>query len=103
MPVLTAQSQSVTEDGSLLTGQMVATDVDTGDHTLPSVSPMRSMAFTLNADGSYSFEPIDAAYQTLAQGLTETLTIPVQRDRQCRRNRHTKQPWLSLSAAATHA
>ncbi|MEL4245327.1 VCBS domain-containing protein, partial [Shewanella xiamenensis] len=30
-PVLTAQSQSVTEDGSLLTGQMVATDVDTGD------------------------------------------------------------------------
>ncbi|WP_200923606.1 VCBS domain-containing protein, partial [Shewanella xiamenensis] len=76
MPVLTAQSQSVTEDGSLLTGQMVATDVDTGD-TLTFSLANAVDGFTLNADGSYSFEPIDAAYQHLAQGLTETLTIPV--------------------------
>ncbi|WP_279255546.1 VCBS domain-containing protein [Shewanella xiamenensis] len=76
VPVLTAQSQSVTEDGSLLTGQMVATDVDTGD-TLTFSLANAVDGFTLNADGSYSFEPIDAAYQHLAQGLTETLTIPV--------------------------
>ncbi|MFB2721515.1 VCBS domain-containing protein, partial [Shewanella xiamenensis] len=75
-PVLTAQSQSVTEDGSLLTGQMVATDVDIGD-TLTFSLANSVDGFTLNADGSYSFEPIDAAYQHLAQGLTETLTIPV--------------------------
>ncbi|MFB2667602.1 VCBS domain-containing protein [Shewanella xiamenensis] len=75
-PVLTAQSQSVTEDGSLLTGQMVATDVDTGD-TLTFSLANSVDGFTLNADGSYSFEPIDAAYQHLAQGQTETLTIPV--------------------------
>ncbi|MDI5848813.1 VCBS domain-containing protein [Shewanella xiamenensis] len=75
-PVLTAQSQSVTEDGSLLTGQMVATDVDTGDSQTFSTSA-QTAGFTLNADGSYSFEPIDAAYQHLAQGQTETLTIPV--------------------------
>ncbi|MFB2776580.1 VCBS domain-containing protein [Shewanella xiamenensis] len=75
-PLLTAQSQSVTEDGSLLTGQMVATDVDTGD-TLTFSLANSVDGFTLNADGSYSFEPIDAAYQHLAQGQTETLTIPV--------------------------
>ncbi|NSM23041.1 hypothetical protein HT094_01095 [Shewanella sp. ZOR0012] len=66
---------------------MVATDVDTGD-TLTFSLANAVDGFTLNADGSYSFEPIDAAYQHLAQGLTETLTIPVKRDRQCRRNRH---------------
>ncbi|MFB2657119.1 VCBS domain-containing protein, partial [Shewanella xiamenensis] len=75
-PVLTAQSQSVTEDGSLLTGQMVATDVDTGD-TL-TFSLVNSVdGFTLNADGSYSFDPSNAAYQHLAAGQTQTLTIPV--------------------------
>ncbi|MFB2761808.1 VCBS domain-containing protein, partial [Shewanella xiamenensis] len=75
-PVLTAQSQSVTEDGSLLTGQMVATDVDTGD-TL-TFSLVNSVdGFTLNADGSYSFDPANAAYQHLAQGQTETLSIPI--------------------------
>ncbi|MEE1981949.1 VCBS domain-containing protein [Shewanella xiamenensis] len=76
VPVLTAQSQSVTEDGSLLTGQMAATDVDTGDSQTFSTTA-QTAGFTLNADGSYSFEPIDAAYQHLAQGQTETLTIPV--------------------------
>ncbi|WP_419789781.1 VCBS domain-containing protein [Shewanella xiamenensis] len=75
-PVLIAQSQSVTEDGTKLSGQMVATDVDTGD-TLTFSLANSVDGFTLNADGSYSFEPIDAAYQHLAQGQTETLTIPV--------------------------
>ncbi|MEL4244889.1 VCBS domain-containing protein, partial [Shewanella xiamenensis] len=75
-PVLTAQSQSVTEDGSLLTGQMVATDVDTGDSQTFSTTA-QTAGFTLNADGSYSFDPTDAAYQHLAAGQTETLTIPI--------------------------
>ncbi|WP_222103729.1 VCBS domain-containing protein, partial [Shewanella xiamenensis] len=76
VPVLTAQSQSVTEDGSLLTGQMVATDMDTGD-TLTFSLANSVDGFTLNADGSYSFDPTDAAYQHLAQGQTETLSIPI--------------------------
>ncbi|MFB2721210.1 VCBS domain-containing protein, partial [Shewanella xiamenensis] len=75
-PVLTAQSQSVTEDGSLLTGQMVATDVDTGDSQTFSTTA-QTAGFTLNADGSYSFNPSNAAYQHLAAGQTETLTIPI--------------------------
>ncbi|WP_037422622.1 VCBS domain-containing protein, partial [Shewanella xiamenensis] len=75
-PVLTTQSQSVSEDGSLLTGQMVATDVDTGDSQTFSTTA-QTAGFTLNADGSYSFDPTDAAYQHLAAGQTETLSIPV--------------------------
>ncbi|WP_425319722.1 VCBS domain-containing protein [Shewanella xiamenensis] len=75
-PVLTTQSQSVSEDGSLLTGQMVATDVDTGDSQTFSTTA-QTAGFTLNADGSYSFDPTDAAYQHLAAGQTETLSIPI--------------------------
>ncbi|WP_037422340.1 VCBS domain-containing protein, partial [Shewanella xiamenensis] len=76
VPVLAAQSQSVSEDGSLLTGQMVATDVDTGDSQTFSTTA-QTAGFTLNADGSYSFDPTDAAYQHLAAGQTETLSIPI--------------------------
>ncbi|WP_425319723.1 VCBS domain-containing protein, partial [Shewanella xiamenensis] len=75
-PVLTAQSQSVTEDGTKLSGQMVATDMDTGDSQSFSTSA-QTAGFTLNADGSYSFAPANAAYQHLAAGQTETLTIPI--------------------------
>ncbi|WP_037431729.1 VCBS domain-containing protein, partial [Shewanella sp. POL2] len=75
-PVLTAQSQSVSEDGAKLTGQMVVTDVDTGD-TLSFSLANGVDGFTLNTDGSYSFDPASAAYQHLAQGQTETLTIPI--------------------------
>ncbi|BHH85387.1 VCBS domain-containing protein [Desulforhopalus sp. 52FAK] len=75
-PVLQAQSQSVTEDGSLLSGQMVATDVDTGDtQSFSAANP--PAGFTLNKDGSYSFDPTDQAYQHLAAGQTEKVTIPV--------------------------
>ncbi|MDI5842300.1 VCBS domain-containing protein, partial [Shewanella xiamenensis] len=75
-PVLTAQRQSVTEDGNKLSGQMVATDVDQGD-TLHFSIGTRVAGFTMNADGSYNFDPSNAAYQHLAAGQTETLTIPV--------------------------
>jgi VCBS repeat-containing protein len=75
-PVLTAQTQSVTEDGSLLSGQMVATDVDTGD-TQAFTAANPPPGFTLNPDGSYSFDPTDPAYQQLAAGQTEKVTIPV--------------------------
>ncbi|NSM23040.1 hypothetical protein HT094_01090 [Shewanella sp. ZOR0012] len=62
-PVLTAQSQSVTEDGAKLTGQMVVTDVDTGD-TLSFSLANRVDGFTLNTDGSYSFDPASCGLPT---------------------------------------
>ncbi|MBX9915188.1 MAG: VCBS domain-containing protein, partial [Pseudomonadaceae bacterium] len=66
-PTLTAQTQAVTEDGAKLSGHMVAADVDTGD-TQAFSSQNLPVGFTLNTDGSYSFDPADAAYQHLAAG-----------------------------------
>ncbi|PMG19291.1 hypothetical protein BCU97_05105 [Vibrio splendidus] len=75
-PVLAAQTHSVIEDGSLLKGTMIATDVDHGDSQIFSISNVVD-GLTFNADGSYSFDPSNAAYQHLANGQTQTLTIPV--------------------------
>ncbi|WP_231550528.1 VCBS domain-containing protein [Chitinibacter sp. ZOR0017] len=75
-PVLMAQSQAVSEDGARLSGQMVASDVDVGDAQHYSVAG-RIAGFVLNVDGSYTFDPRDSAYQHLAAGQTQTLTIPI--------------------------
>ncbi|MDT3275644.1 VCBS domain-containing protein [Shewanella sp. SP2S2-4] len=75
-PVLAAQSQAVTEDGSLLSGHMAATDVDAGDTQAFSLANAVD-GFTLNADGSYSFDPSNAAYQHLAAGQTQDVVIPI--------------------------
>ncbi|MCZ8489786.1 Ig-like domain-containing protein [Vibrio lentus] len=52
-PVLAAQTHSVTEDGSLLKGTMIATDVDHGDSQIFSISNAVD-GLTFNTDGSYS-------------------------------------------------
>ncbi|MFY7914616.1 MAG: VCBS domain-containing protein, partial [Rubrivivax sp.] len=75
-PVLQAQSQAVTEDGSALHGRMVFSDVDSGDSHSFSLAKAVD-GFTLNADGSYSFDPSHAAYQHLAQGQTQDVVIPL--------------------------
>ncbi|WP_297836834.1 VCBS domain-containing protein, partial [uncultured Roseibium sp.] len=75
-PVLTAATASAVEDGKVVTGQMIATDVDTGDTKSFSIShPVDG--FAMNSDGSWTFDPSHAAYQHLAQGQVEQLTIPV--------------------------
>ncbi|WP_152507242.1 VCBS domain-containing protein [Labrenzia sp. THAF35] len=75
-PVLTAAAASAVEDGKVVTGQMIATDVDTGDTKSFSIShPVDG--FAMNTDGSWTFDPSHAAYQHLAQGQVEQLTIPV--------------------------
>ncbi|MFA0178026.1 VCBS domain-containing protein, partial [Vibrio lentus] len=75
-PVLIAQTQSVTENGAQLNGQMSATDIDSHD-TLSYQIANAVDGLTFNADGSYSFDPANSAYQHLTNGHTQTLTIPV--------------------------
>ncbi|WP_269582949.1 VCBS domain-containing protein [Roseibium sp. Sym1] len=75
-PVLSVATASATEDGSAVTGQMSATDVDTGDSKAFSIGQPVD-GFTLQADGSWSFDPSHAAYQHLAAGQTMPVTIPV--------------------------
>jgi VCBS repeat-containing protein len=75
-PVLGAiNTQSATEDGTKLTGQFTSTDVDaheTASYTAPAID-----GFTLNTNGSYSFDPSHSSYQHLAAGKDQTVTIPV--------------------------
>ncbi|WP_162184040.1 VCBS domain-containing protein [Vibrio owensii] len=74
-PTINAQSHSVTEGGSILNGQMVGKDIDTGA-TLTYSAPQID-GLVVNSDGSYSFNPAHSSYQSLASGITKTLTVPV--------------------------
>ncbi|MGR5168368.1 VCBS domain-containing protein, partial [Vibrio astriarenae] len=74
-PTINAQSHSVTEGGSVLNGQMVGQDIDTGA-TLTYSAPQID-GLVVNPDGSYSFNPAHSSYQALASGVTKTLTVPV--------------------------
>lgn len=81
-PIAEMQMQTVHEDDAVLYGQLVANDVDNDSSTLvfsmidamgnPALPPA---GFTLNSDGSYEFDPSDAAYQSLAAG--EMLDISI--------------------------
>ncbi|KWT99170.1 hypothetical protein APQ14_17375, partial [Vibrio toranzoniae] len=74
-PTINAQAHSVTEGGSVLHGQMVGQDIDTSA-TLTYSTPQID-GLLMNPDGSYNFNPSHSAYQSLASGVTKTLTIPV--------------------------
>ncbi|EGU38667.1 VCBS domain-containing protein [Vibrio scophthalmi] len=75
-PTLTAQHQSVTEDGAILSGQMIGQDVD-HDATLTYTINHPIDGLTFNSDGSYTFDPSHSSYQQLKDGQTQTITVPV--------------------------
>ena len=76
-PLLTALSvQTADEDGPLITGQLQGSDIDSGD-TLAYSTTATVAGFTLNTDGSYSFDPADPAWQHLAEGSRQVLDIPM--------------------------
>ncbi|MCV6612921.1 MAG: VCBS domain-containing protein [Amphritea sp.] len=71
-------TQTIAEDSSVVHGQLNATDAD-GDSLSYSITSGNSApdGFTLNSNGSYSFDPGDAAYQSLGVGDSQVLTVPV--------------------------
>jgi large repetitive protein len=77
-PVASAASRTVAEDAAVINGSVVATDVDSGEtatltYALTGAAPA---GLTFNADGSYSFDASNAAYQSLGVGDSVVLTIP---------------------------
>ncbi|MGR5175309.1 VCBS domain-containing protein [Vibrio mediterranei] len=74
-PKIAAQSHSVTEGGSILSGQMQGQDIDTGATLTYSTPNVDGLVF--HSDGSYTFNPGHPTYQSLAAGVTKTLSIPV--------------------------
>jgi VCBS repeat-containing protein len=71
-PVLQAASAAVAED-SVVTGRMVATDVDHGARLTYSAAATAGLTF--NADGTWRFDAGDAAYQSLGQGQTRQVVV----------------------------
>jgi VCBS repeat-containing protein len=67
-------SKAATEDGAVVTGNVGANDTDIDDgatRTFALDAPVAGL--TLNPDGSYSFNPADAAYQHIALGATQAV------------------------------
>lgn len=67
---------TTTEDGTQAFGQFTASDIDNGDILHYSSNTVVD-GLTVNIDGSWTFDPSDSAYQALANGQTQTLTIPI--------------------------
>ena len=66
-PAGNAASAVATEDAATVGGQLVATDSD-NDATLSHALDAPVAGLTLEIDGSYSFDPSNAAYQSLPEG-----------------------------------
>ncbi|MEZ9929653.1 VCBS domain-containing protein, partial [Vibrio breoganii] len=80
VPVLDAITQiTKNEDDAVVTGQLSSHDVDSdnlqGQHTTYHLQGNQVAGFTLNPDGSYSFDP--HAYNALKAGEHKDITIPI--------------------------
>ncbi|MCG8040684.1 MAG: VCBS domain-containing protein, partial [Candidatus Thiodiazotropha endolucinida] len=74
-PVAVAHESSI-EEGELLTGQLQASDVDLAEGAVLSFTTASEVVgLTLNEDGSYSFDA--SVYQSLGEGETQTIEVPV--------------------------
>ncbi len=67
-PTPSAETDTATEDGAVVNGQLSASDAD-GDDLTFSVSGSVA-GLSIGSDGSYSFDPSNNAYQSLAQDET---------------------------------
>ncbi|QZA81615.1 retention module-containing protein [Deefgea piscis] len=74
-PVATAATLSVKEDDAVVNGQLIATDVDVETLTFAAKNPLPA-GLTLNADGSYTFDPTNPAYNSLKAGEELKITVP---------------------------
>ena len=77
VPVAEAVAFDAVEDGDAIDGQLVATDADADDTLTFALAEGQAdvAGFTLNADGSYSFDPSVEAYQALAEGEAQAIVV----------------------------
>ena len=76
-PVASADIDKLSqEDASLITGLIVSTDLD-NNAALRYATNESLSGFTLDTNGSYSFNPADSAYQYLNVGESKIMTIAV--------------------------
>ncbi len=77
-PVAEAKTIEATEGGAVITGSVVATDLDDGAVLSFSAITALPAGLTFGSNGAYSFDPAVAAYNHLATGVTETVTLEYQ-------------------------
>ncbi|MCF6765979.1 VCBS domain-containing protein, partial [Thiotrichales bacterium 19S3-7] len=75
-PTISTSIESATEDGVIITGSIVASDADSNAQLTYSTAA-NIAGFTLNNDGSYSFDPNHFDYDSLNHGEMQTITIPI--------------------------
>ena len=74
-PVARPDTLTTAEDSMAVSGTVAANDSDVDDGATRTFSLDAPVAgLTLHADGSYSFNPADPAYQSLAVGETQVVT-----------------------------
>lgn len=72
-PTTEPATRTVTRNGATIAGELSGNDID-GDQL--TFTPARTIpGLTFNADGKYSFDPKNAAYQDLTAGMTRTEVI----------------------------
>jgi VCBS repeat-containing protein len=75
-PVVVDEAATVAEDAAVITGSVAANDTDVdGDALTYTLNGAAPAGLTLNADGSYSFDPSDAAYQDLGVGESRDVVV----------------------------
>ena len=75
-PVAQAASFTVAEDAAIVNGTVIATDVDTGSTLSFALNGAAPAGLTFNSNGTYSFNPANSAYQSLAVGQSQVITVP---------------------------
>ena len=74
-PVAVADTAVAVEDGAKVTGNVGTNDSDVDHGAALTYAATNTVAgLTINADGSYVFDPSNAAYQNLAAGATRVVT-----------------------------
>ncbi|MEZ0307822.1 MAG: VCBS domain-containing protein, partial [Ramlibacter sp.] len=76
VPLADDASADASEGGAVITGTVTSSDLDaynTATYAVPGTVPA---GLTFNADGSWSFDPTDGAYDSLAEGETQLVEVP---------------------------
>jgi VCBS repeat-containing protein len=75
-PVAVASAFTVNEDAPIVTGSVTASDVDANAVLTFALNGAPPAGLIFNANGTYSFDPSNAAYQSLATGQQRVITVP---------------------------
>jgi VCBS repeat-containing protein len=75
-PVAVASAFTVNEDAPIVTGSVTASDIDANAVLTFALNGAPPAGLIFNTNGTYSFDPSNPAYQSLAAGQQRVITVP---------------------------